>query len=111
MASASGLDDTAITDTANTPKEPTMNTSRHLKSLAVLATAAVAVLGAAVLATHAPTLEIVQLERVVIVGKRAVEAPTAVAQLPRVVIIGRSTAAAAADFQLAEASQLKAKFV
>ncbi|MCX2862552.1 hypothetical protein OOZ63_11940 [Paucibacter sp. PLA-PC-4] len=84
-----------------------MNTRRHLQSLAVLATAAVAVLGAAMLATHAPETEIVQLERVVIVGKRA-DVPV-VAQLPRVVITGRSTAAA--DAQLAEASVLKAKMV
>ena len=82
-----------------------MNTRRHLQSLAVLATAAVAVLGAAMLAMHAPKTEIVQLERVVIVGKRA-EAPV-IAQLPRVVITGRSTAAE----QLAEASLLKAKMV
>jgi hypothetical protein len=86
-----------------------MNTRRHLKSLAVFATAAIAVLGAVVLATHAPKTEIVQLERVVIIGKRApaAEAPV-IAQLPRVVITGRSTAA---ELQLAEASLIKAKML
>jgi hypothetical protein len=78
-----------------------MNTRPHLKSIAIFATAAVAVLGAAVLAAHAPKLEIVQLERVVIVGKRTVDAPAVVAQLPRVVITGRSTAAV--DTRLAAA--------
>lgn len=84
-----------------------MNTRRHLKSLAVFATAAVAVLGAAVLATHAPRAKIVQLERVLIVGKRTVEAPAVVAQLPRVVITGRSTDSVA-DARLAVANTAKA---
>jgi hypothetical protein len=95
------------------PKEPTMNTSPRLtlKSFAVFATAAVAILGAAVLATSAPQTEVVQLERVVIVGKRTpAEAPVVVAQLPRVVITGRSVAAMA-PLQLAEASVLKAKML
>ncbi len=87
-----------------------MNTSSPIRSLAVLATAAVAVLGAAVLATSAPRTEIVQLERVVIVGQRSAGAPAVVAQLPRVVITGRSTAAMA-ELQQAEASLLKAKRV
>lgn len=78
-----------------------MNTNNShivIKSLAVYATAVVAVIGAAVLATSQPRTEIVQLERVVIVGKRSsnVEAPQ-IAQLPRVVITGRSTRGAAAD--------------
>ena len=71
-----------------------MNTSTATKSFALFAIAAVAVVGAAMLQSPAKPAasEIVQLERVVIVGKRAEAA--VIAQLPRVVITGRSTAVA-----------------
>jgi hypothetical protein len=70
-----------------------MNTTiAAAKSFVLFAIAAVAVVGAAMLSPAKPAgRQIVQLERVVIVGKRA-EAPV-IAQLPRVVVTGRSTAA------------------
>ena len=90
-----------------------MNTSHSAKTLALfIATvlAMLAVMGAALLGSggRPPATEIVTLERVVIVGKRSVEAPVQIAQLPRVVITGRSTPAAA-EPQLASAGLLKAK--
>ena len=90
-----------------------MNISRHIPALAVFATAAVALIGAAAMFGSATAAQpaaagIVQLERVVVVGKRApaaAEVPVVTAQLPRVVITGRSAAAAdhAAATQLAAA--------
>jgi hypothetical protein len=100
VAAPAAKSDTAITDTATDTKEHAMNTTATTKSFALFAIAAVAVVGAAMLSPAKPAArEIVQLERVVIVGKRA-EAPV-IAQLPRVVITGRS--AAAVDTRLAAA--------
>lgn len=73
-----------------------MNTTAKTFIVAIASVAAAAATGVT-LANHAaaPATEIVKLERVVIVGKRA----EAVAQLPRVVIEGRrdSTTLAAAQ--------------
>jgi hypothetical protein len=70
-------------------------TAFSAKSIALAAIAAVATVGAAMLGSSSPAqAEVVQLERVLIVGKRSATAAEAavVAQLPRVVITGRSTA-------------------
>lgn len=90
-----------------------MNTSHSAKTLAlfiVTVLAMLAVIGAALSGSGSrpQTTEIIKLERVVIVGKRSVEAPVQIAQLPRVVVTGRSTPAAA-EPQLAAAGLLKAK--
>ena len=63
-----------------------MNTAAKTFFIAIASVAAAAAAGVS-LANHtaAPATEVVKLERVVIVGKRA----DAVAQLPRVVIEGR----------------------
>ena len=75
-----------------------MNTAAKTFIIAIASVAAAAAAGVG-LANHtaAPATEVVKLERVVIVGKRA-EATT-VAQLPRVVIEGRrdTTTVAAAQ--------------
>ena len=91
-----------------------MNTSYSAKTLVLFTVTVLAMLavmmGAALLGSggQAQATEIVKLERVVIVGKRSVEAPVQIAQLPRVVITGRSTPAAT-EPQLASAGLLKAK--
>ena len=87
-----------------------MNTSHSAKTLALFTVTVLAMLavmmGAALLGSggQAQATEIVKLERVVIVGKRA-EPSTVIAQLPRVVITGRS--AAHGDVQLAAAKLVK----
>lgn len=77
-----------------------MNTAAQTFVLAIASVAAAAAIGVGLAnRTAAPATEIVKLERVVIVGKRA-NAPV-VAQLPRVVIEGRR--AAPADVTVAAA--------
>lgn len=71
-----------------------MNTATQTFVLAVASVAAAAAIGVGLAnRTAAQATELVKLERVVIVGKRA-EAPV-IAQLPRVVIEGRRAAPAA----------------
>lgn len=96
-----------------TSQNNTSNATRTTKTATVAALlAVVAVVGAtALMAGHrgvetpVATAEVVQLERVVVLGKRAAAAETdestaiAVAQLPRVVITGRSAAASAENSQ------------
>ena len=65
-----------------------MNTAAKTFVIAIAAVAASAAIGVGLAnRTTAPVTEIVKLERVVVVGKRA--DATVVAQLPRVVIEGR----------------------
>lgn len=65
-----------------------MNTAAQTFVVALVSVAAAAVLGVGLAnSTAAPTTEIVKLERVVVVGKRA--DTTVVAKLPRVVVEGR----------------------
>ena len=82
-----------------------MNTSAKALLFAVIAVSSAAAIGTGLAnLLNTPEPQIVQLERVVIVGKRAEAAvPTAqrITQLPRVVVVGRS--AAAASIQLASA--------
>jgi len=73
-------------------------------AVASVAVAAAIGTGLADTTTAQPEQQIVKLERVVIVGKRA-EAATEVAVLPRVVITGKR--AAEADVQLASADDSK----
>ena len=91
-----------------------MNTAATTKIAAAIALFAVAVAaalvgGAATETKNEKTVEIVKLERVVVIGKRAQpaqEAAVVIAQLPRVVITGRSTPAA--DVEQAGGLQLAA---
>jgi hypothetical protein len=64
-----------------------MNTTAKTFVIAVAAVAASAAIGVGLANRTAATTEIVKLDRVVVVGKRAEK--TVVAQLPRVVIEGR----------------------
>ena len=68
-----------------------MNTTAKALIFAVVSVASAASIGIGLADRAAqPQREIVKLERVVIVGKRA--APVVVEQLPQVVVYGRSTA-------------------
>ncbi|WP_422014581.1 hypothetical protein [Roseateles sp.] len=68
-----------------------MNTAANTFVIALVAVAACAAIGVSLAnRTAAPAPEIVKLERVVVVGKRADAA--VIAKLPRVVIGGRSAA-------------------
>lgn len=68
-----------------------MNTAAKTFLVAIASVAAAAATGVALAnRTAAPATEVVKLERVVIVGKRA--EPQFIAQLPRVVIEGRRDA-------------------
>jgi len=70
-----------------------MNTAAKTFAIAIVAVTAAAAAGIGLAnRTAAPTTEIVKLERVVVVGKRADAA--VVAKLPRVVIEGRRSASA-----------------
>jgi hypothetical protein len=97
--------ETAITDTNRSPPESTMNTTVQALAFAAVVTAAsAATIGLGLVdRVLQPRAEVVKLERVVVIGKRA-EA-SLIAQLPRVVIVGRSSAAQAADVQLAAAKK------
>lgn len=65
-----------------------MNTTAQTFVVALFSVAAAAVLGVSLAnSSAAPTTEVVKLERVVVVGKRADS--TVVAKLPRVVVEGR----------------------
>ncbi|WP_457355909.1 hypothetical protein [Roseateles sp. P5_D6] len=76
-----------------------MNTAAKTFIVAIASVAAAAAAGVSLAnRTAAPATEIVKLERVVIVGKRA-EAPV-VAQLPRVVIEGRRDVTTVAAAQM-----------
>lgn len=78
-----------------------MNTSSRALVFALFAVTAAAAIGIGQADWKVDAAdEIVKLERVVVVGKRA-DAPVVIAQLPRVVITGRSTAPA--DVQMAAA--------
>lgn len=69
-----------------------MNTTAQALIFAIAAVATAAAIGTGLAErTAQPATEIVKLERVVIVGKRAVAQAPVVAQLPRVVIEGRHT--------------------
>jgi hypothetical protein len=90
--------DTAFTDNAHRP-EPTMNAATQTFLIAIASVAAAAAIGVTLAdRTAAPAQEVVKLERVVVLGKRA--DTQVVAQLPRVVIEGRR---AAADVTVAQA--------
>jgi hypothetical protein len=121
VAAAGGLAHTDITDTENrTVQEPTMNTTRRqAQPLVATALIALGALAAGLLmmsepaATAAPSQPVLQLERVVIVGKRtpaaeegAAERQLAAAphveQLPRVSLEGKR-ALPEAGLQLAAA--------
>lgn len=94
--------DTDSIEQANTP-EPAMNAAKSLV-LAVASVAAAAAIGMALADAGANRAqakqEIVKLDRVVIIGKRAQAQASAVVQLPRVVIEGHRMA----HTQLAQAS-------
>lgn len=78
-----------------------MNTAAKTFVLAVASVAAAAAVGVGMAnRTAVPATQIVKLERVVVIGKRA-DAPV-VAQLPRVVIEGRRAAPAAVTVAAAE---------
>lgn len=78
-----------------------MNTTAKALVFAIAAVAGAAAIGTGLAYAAAPAQpQIVKLERVVVIGKRAAT-PAVVAQLPRVVITGRSSAQA--DLQLAAA--------
>lgn len=80
-----------------------MNTAAQTFVLAIASVAAAAAIGVGLAnRTAAPATEIVKLERVVIVGKRA-DAPV-IAQLPRVVIEGRRAAPAVVTVAAAKPS-------
>ncbi|MGN6831105.1 hypothetical protein [Paucibacter sp. M5-1] len=67
-----------------------MNTTAKALVFALVTVASAASIGMGLAERSAqPRAEVVKLERVVVVGKRAAAAPTVVAQLPRVVIEGR----------------------
>ena len=79
-----------------------MNITANAITFAIVTVASAASIGLALADRSAqPGTEIVKLERLVVIGKRA--AAPVVAQLPRVVIIGRSSAHD--DVQLAAAKQ------
>jgi hypothetical protein len=72
-----------------------MNTAAKTFAFAIASVTAAAAIGVGLAdRTAAPAAEVVKLERVVVVGKRA--ADPVVAQLPRVVIEGRRATAVAA---------------
>jgi len=84
-----------------------MNTTAQALVFAVASVAAAAALGMGLSQRAAtPAVEIVKLERVVVIGQRA-PAPAVVAQLPRVVIEGRR-AAPVGDLQLARTQAVDA---
>jgi hypothetical protein len=80
-----------------------MNTAAKTFVLALASVAAAAAIGVGLAnRTAAPATEVVKLERVVIVGKRA--DATAVARLPRVVVEGRRAQPAATALAAARAA-------
>jgi hypothetical protein len=83
-----------------------MNTIANTRFHVLVAGAALAVIGAALMQPAAPQ-KTVQLERVVITGKRLQAEPVQVAQLPRVVVTGKRVAPAA-DTQIAAAGAAQA---
>jgi len=83
-----------------------MNTSAQALVFAVVSVATAAAIGTGLADwTEQSAPEVVQLERVVVVGKHA-EAPTEVVQLPRVVVVGHR--AATAEVQVAAADKAAA---
>jgi hypothetical protein len=79
-----------------------MNTAAATFVIAIAAVAASAAIGVGLAnRTAAPALEIVKLDRVVVVGKRA--SATVVAKLPRVVIEARRAMPVEATFAAAQA--------
>jgi len=68
-----------------------MNTTAQALVFAIASVAAAAAIGTTLADRSAePTTEVVKLERVVVVGKRA--QPVALVQLPRVIVEGRRVA-------------------
>ncbi len=89
-----------------------MNTNAQALVFSIASVAAAAAIGMGLADRTAPqATQIVKLERVVIVGKRAaLQAPVVIAQLPRVVIEGRRSVPAD-EVQVADAKPLAAKAI
>jgi hypothetical protein len=70
-----------------------MNATAQALVIALASVAAAVAIGTGLADQTQPSVKIVQLDRVVVTGKRA-EAPVQVVQLPRVVVTGRRVAEA-----------------